>query len=450
MTTRIAISKKIRFEVFKRDKFTCQYCGRKAPDVVLNIDHLEPVAKGGNNEIINLITSCFECNNGKRDNKLDDHSVVEKQRKQLELLQERREQMELMIEWKKSLSSLADDTTNLIIDYVNSKIPSFFVNDSGRKAIEKWIKDFSINDILDSIDQAAAKYLKYEDGKLTPESVQEYFNKIAGITAVKNMPLIQQKLAYIKGICRNRFNYWDPQKGATILADYVKALKDYGWSEDEIIKDLETEVIEKTKNAAHWSEWKSLLEHWTEDIKKWDKPQSEPKYEDFPSQCNKIDISDEDIKIDAERSIFFAKDKIEVLVYLAKAFPDFSDEMVISLKNDIHLIIENCLNILESQYKHTGTYLDDKLTDSIIDKSASLHCVEDKYYKLPDDSSTDYEPLNWGSLCYINNERLIKHIIKDILYEHSYPMMNYNYNSILKWLQYLRQYYSNACSNKID
>ena len=228
MAKRITITKSTRFEVFKRDKFTCQYCGRKAPDVVLNVDHIEPVSKGGGNEIINLVTSCFDCNNGKRDKKLDDNSVVEKQRKQLELLQERREQMELMIEWKKSLSSLADDTTNLILDYVNSKIPSFSVNESGRKAIEKWIKDFSINDILDSIDQAAIKYLKYNEGKLTPESVQEYFNKIAGITAVKNMPLLKQKLAYIKGICRNRFNYWDAKKGTSILTDYVKALEDYG------------------------------------------------------------------------------------------------------------------------------------------------------------------------------------------------------------------------------
>lgn len=449
MAKRITITKSTRFEVFKRDKFTCQYCGRKAPDVVLNVDHIEPVSKGGGNEIINLVTSCFDCNNGKRDKKLDDNSVVEKQRKQLELLQERREQMELMIEWKKSLSSLADDTTNLILDYVNSKIPSFSVNESGRKAIEKWIKDFSINDILDSIDQAAIKYLKYNEGKLTPESVQEYFNKIAGITAVKNMPLLKQKLAYIKGICRNRFNYWDAKKGTSILTDYVKALEDYGWNENQIIHDLETEVMEKTKSAANWSEWRDILEGWTEDIKKWDKQQPEPKYEDMPSRHNKIEIADEDIEIDAERNISFAKDKIEVLIYLAKAFPDFTDEMINSLKNDMYLIIGNHLNKIESQYKDKGTYLETKLIDSIIDQSASLHSIEDKYYKLLDDYAVNYGPLNWGSFCYINNERLIEHITKDILLEHSYPMMNYDYKSILKWLQYLKNYYSALCMTNV-
>lgn len=35
MSKRKSISKKLRFEVFKRDGFTCQYCGRMAPDVVL-------------------------------------------------------------------------------------------------------------------------------------------------------------------------------------------------------------------------------------------------------------------------------------------------------------------------------------------------------------------------------------------------------------------------------
>lgn len=56
-----------RFAVLKRDNFTCQSCGRKAPFVVLEIDHKIPKSKGGNWELKNLITSCFECNRGKSD-----------------------------------------------------------------------------------------------------------------------------------------------------------------------------------------------------------------------------------------------------------------------------------------------------------------------------------------------------------------------------------------------
>ena len=59
---RVGISKKNRFEVFKRDSFTCQYCGKSSPEVVLEVDHIKPVSKGGDNEIINLILCCNEAN----------------------------------------------------------------------------------------------------------------------------------------------------------------------------------------------------------------------------------------------------------------------------------------------------------------------------------------------------------------------------------------------------
>lgn len=61
----MAVSLKLRFKVFKRDKFTCQYCGRKTPEVILELEHIIPLSKGGSDEIDNLITSCFECNRGK-------------------------------------------------------------------------------------------------------------------------------------------------------------------------------------------------------------------------------------------------------------------------------------------------------------------------------------------------------------------------------------------------
>ena len=49
MADRKNISKKMRYEVFKRDSFRCQYCGRSAPEVILEADHIKPVAEGGKN-----------------------------------------------------------------------------------------------------------------------------------------------------------------------------------------------------------------------------------------------------------------------------------------------------------------------------------------------------------------------------------------------------------------
>lgn len=64
-TPRKPLSNRTRFEVFKRDEFTCKYCGRKSPDIVLEVDHIVPVCEGGSDDPINLTTSCWECNSGK-------------------------------------------------------------------------------------------------------------------------------------------------------------------------------------------------------------------------------------------------------------------------------------------------------------------------------------------------------------------------------------------------
>ena len=61
----MALTKRTRFEVLRRDNHTCQYCGAKAPDVVLHIDHVMPKALGGSDAPENLATACKECNSGK-------------------------------------------------------------------------------------------------------------------------------------------------------------------------------------------------------------------------------------------------------------------------------------------------------------------------------------------------------------------------------------------------
>lgn len=62
---RKGISAKTRFEVFKRDQFVCQYCGKHPPLVILHLDHIVPVAEGGQDNFDNFITSCETCNFGK-------------------------------------------------------------------------------------------------------------------------------------------------------------------------------------------------------------------------------------------------------------------------------------------------------------------------------------------------------------------------------------------------
>ncbi len=72
MLTRKPISKKKRFDVFKRDAFRCVYCGATPLTELLHIDHIKPVVDGGTNDIDNLCTACIPCNQGKGGRSLTD------------------------------------------------------------------------------------------------------------------------------------------------------------------------------------------------------------------------------------------------------------------------------------------------------------------------------------------------------------------------------------------
>lgn len=205
---RKAIGKKTRFEVFKRDKFSCQYCGAKAPDATLVIDHINPVAKGGDNEILNLITSCDGCNSGKGARTLDDDSVLAKQRLQIERLAERREQIEMMLEWSRGLADESSYAAEAIATRWQELNPGFHLTDAGVRSASLLLKKFSLLEILEAMHTAANQYVVIgEDGALDRESVEIAWGKVPGIAYLTKQPEAKRNAHYIRGILRNRLSY---------------------------------------------------------------------------------------------------------------------------------------------------------------------------------------------------------------------------------------------------
>ena len=174
---RVAIPKTVRFEVFKRDRFTCQYCGASAPDVLLEVDHIKPVSKGGTNEMLNLITACRDCNRGKTNKTLSDDSAVKAQKRQLDMMQERREQLKMMLEWKSELFEEEETEIDAIDDFIGRMTNgSRQLTDAGRRRTRDFIKRFGFNEVYESAEIAFAKYYT---GSI--ESVGYAFDKIGGV-----------------------------------------------------------------------------------------------------------------------------------------------------------------------------------------------------------------------------------------------------------------------------
>ena len=56
-----------RRNIFKRDRFTCQYCGAQPGSEELTIDHVQPRSRGGTSTWENCVLACMECNSRKAD-----------------------------------------------------------------------------------------------------------------------------------------------------------------------------------------------------------------------------------------------------------------------------------------------------------------------------------------------------------------------------------------------
>jgi hypothetical protein len=242
MAERKSISKKIRFEVFKRDSFTCQYCGRSAPDIVLEVDHIIPVAKNGTNDIYNLITSCFECNRGKKDKKLTDTQATKMQKKELDRLNKRKEQLEMMAQWQQNLIDIEKQEIDKIIELVNQTYNlNISLTESGTKTMLGLIKKYKFKTVMESSIIAFGKY----------EDIEVAFKKISNICYVKKTdeenPILKD-LYYIRAIMRNRFSYIIEHEAIQIMQSAI-----------EVGTDIE-KLKQVAKDSHSWTEWKRELE----------------------------------------------------------------------------------------------------------------------------------------------------------------------------------------------
>lgn len=240
MAKRKNLGKKIRFEVFKRDSFTCQYCGQSAPQVILEVDHIIPVSKGGDNDLTNLITSCRDCNRGKSNIELSDNTVVVKQQKELEELQERKNQLEMMVEWRNGLKELDQSTVKIFCDEFTS-LTGADVNETGQANVSRWLNKYSITTLFEALDRSINQY--YDAEKI--------FIMIPKIAYYVDHPekQINPELFYINGILKNRLTYFDEKKAMYWLKEAVKYCEIY-------------DLKEMAKEVKNWTEFRETIQSW--------------------------------------------------------------------------------------------------------------------------------------------------------------------------------------------
>ena len=246
MAKRKALTKKTRFEVFKRDSFKCQYCGASAPETVLVVDHIKPVSKSGPDDMMNYITACQPCNAGKSDRILSDNTTLQKQKGQIDALNERREQIEMMLEWRDGVKQIASTELDAITDAWHDAAPGFNLNDTGLKQAKAMLKKHGLLKVLDAMEEAQSKYIKMDGEAATAESVDAAWKKVGGFLRMDGLPEDEKRIYYIKGILKNRFR--------NVPYDVVRLLM-AAFQSGVMVQNLELEA----KNCRNWAAFETWL-----------------------------------------------------------------------------------------------------------------------------------------------------------------------------------------------
>lgn len=175
--SRKSTGKRLRFEILKRDGFKCLYCGANAVASVLHIDHVVPVADGGETVPENLVTACADCNGGKADRHLDESSLP--QPTSADVMLEHAEQIREYL----AAAREVERARQAVVDF----------------ARDRWRSLFSDDDMPDALVAGMPTTLSVNGLERVLQAVDATFRKFAHVRYRSDVDMTK----YFRGVLRN-------------------------------------------------------------------------------------------------------------------------------------------------------------------------------------------------------------------------------------------------------
>lgn len=158
-------------------------------------------------------------------------------------------------------------TSEEFIEYVEKRIHPFRLLENGRAQLSNLLRKYPENLLLECVDIGVAQYFRYdENDNLIQDSVSSFLSKLGGIAYNKSRNPIDQEISHIRNKGKNSFAYWNDSYADNLLVNYGNALRNAGWSDAQIAEDLQKEVLKLCNSCRSWTQWRSTLEKWIQDI----------------------------------------------------------------------------------------------------------------------------------------------------------------------------------------
>lgn len=141
------IGKTLRFKILSKYQFTCIYCGNTPPSVLLEVDHIIPVSKGGKNNEENLVCSCFDCNRGKSDKTIESSPSQIIDNLQLEKIKQYQE----YIKYIKLKDKVINQSIEMVCEIYSQFNVGYEPNDKYRLNIRDFIEKIGLDQTMDAM-----------------------------------------------------------------------------------------------------------------------------------------------------------------------------------------------------------------------------------------------------------------------------------------------------------
>lgn len=242
----MSISKSTRFEIFKRDNFTCQYCGRQTPLVILEVDHIIPKAGGGTDDPNNLVTACRDCNRGKGAIPLSVQRIQDTRKEEIAREREKQEQIEAYEDFLLLQHQKESQTIEELVDYWASLCDHRYrLNTDQQSSLGNFLKKLTPLDIREAM-SIASQRVRQDPG--------------------------EGRFRYFCGICHNKISEKTGDSGRRIFGEVLRYYRSQrrgsGYYKEHILKqlcsryakDVLIEAIDIAFSQHRGSYWKAFCE----------------------------------------------------------------------------------------------------------------------------------------------------------------------------------------------
>lgn len=236
------------------------------------------------------------------------------------------------------------------IDYIEEKIYPYTLRENGRANISSLFRKYSEDLLIECVDIGVSQYFQYDsNGDLTQDSARQFLNKLGGIAYNKSRDPIDQEIYRQKNKCKKSYAYWNDDKAEEIFNDYIRALRNAGWSDEQVLNDLQTEVSRLTNSSYNWTQWSDQMLSWIHDIEHWNDKDTitiqqeesilpEALFQDlspnFQSLCKQINASYENNLFDC--TAVMMRRLLEGLLVLS--YQNYGIESEITAKDHVHYV----------------------------------------------------------------------------------------------------------------